>query len=496
MLNDLGLDAECRLRSRIMLAALMTVAIIPVTGLGQTAARQTEARARQAKPDAKVLINTKDDGYRGIWYMNQPSNDEYVYKYSGGMGTYCAKHNPHAWYVDKVKKTFFVYGGTTHDNFRHLVHMVSYYDHETGMVPRPTILLDKQTSDAHDNPVLNVDDQGYIWVFSSSHGQGRPSYISRCKQPYSIDEFELVFTGNFSYPQPWYFPGQGFLFMHTFYNPGRTICMMTSTDGAKWSERRMLAYIDEGHYQITQQLPGGRIASAFNFHPKGKGLNWRTNLYYMESSDFGKTWKSAGGEELTLPLKEIKNPALVHDYQAEGLNVYMKDITCDSQGRPVILVITSKGYESGPKNDPRTWTIAHWMGSKWELHGGDIVSDNNYDMGSLYTEADDAWRIIAPTQQGPQPYNPGGEVAMWLSKDQGQNWKMIRQMTAHSERNHTYVRRPIHANPAFYGFWADGNARKPSESFLYFCNRDGDVFRLPAKMEADFAKPELVPVAK
>ena len=30
----------------------------------------------------------KDDGYRGIWYCNEAQNDEYVYKYSGGLGTY------------------------------------------------------------------------------------------------------------------------------------------------------------------------------------------------------------------------------------------------------------------------------------------------------------------------------------------------------------------------------------------------------------------------
>lgn len=49
-----------------------------------------------------VTLNQRDDGYRGIWYMNQPSGDEYVYKYSGGLGTYCAKHNPFAVYCPQV----------------------------------------------------------------------------------------------------------------------------------------------------------------------------------------------------------------------------------------------------------------------------------------------------------------------------------------------------------------------------------------------------------
>jgi len=45
--------------------------------------------------------------------------------------------------------------------------MVSFYDHTTGEVPKPTLLLDKQTTDAHDNPVISIDEQGYIYIFST-----------------------------------------------------------------------------------------------------------------------------------------------------------------------------------------------------------------------------------------------------------------------------------------------------------------------------------------
>ena len=78
----------------------------------------------------RITLNTKDDGYRGIWYMNQPLKSVYKYKYSGGLGTYCAKHKPFAVYCDTVNKTFFCYGGTSKANNRSLIHMVSYYDHE------------------------------------------------------------------------------------------------------------------------------------------------------------------------------------------------------------------------------------------------------------------------------------------------------------------------------------------------------------------------------
>ena len=453
-----------------------------------------------------VLYNTKADGYRGIWYMNQPLDNEYKYKYSGGLATYCAKHNPFAIYREEVNKTFFCYGGTDQENST-LFHMVSFYDHATGEVPKPTLVLDKQTTDAHDNPVMSINEEGYIYIFSTSHGTSRPSYIHKSKKPYDIEEFEVVEATkveegkdvpmtNFSYMQSWYLPGNGFVNFFTRYNypAARTICFMTSPDGKTWSEWQRIAAIKKGHYQISA-IGNGVAGSSFNFHPdteEKNGLNWRTNLYYVETRDFGKTWQAADGTALELPLTEIENPALVHDYYNEDLNVYMKDITYDQENRPVILYITSKGFEAGPQNDPRTWRTARWNGEEWIIR---IIttSDNNYDMGSLYIEDDGTWRLIGPTETGPQPYNPGGEMALWESKDQGQSWTKVKQMTQGSEYNHTYARRPLNVHPDFYAFWADGHGRQPSESRLYISDKDGNVFRFPQQMNGEMAKLDKMP---
>lgn len=453
-----------------------------------------------------VLYNTKTDGYRGIWYMNQPLDNEYKFKYSGGLGTYCAKHNPHAIYRSEVNKTFFCYGGTDEENST-LLHMVSFYDHSTGEVPKPTLLLDKKTTDAHDNPVMSIDEYGYIYIFSTSHGTSRPSYISKSKKPYDVEAFEKVEAtkieegkavpmDNFSYMQSWYAPGDGFVNFFTSYNDpaDRTICFMTSPDGEKWSEWQRIAAIKKGHYQIS--AIGEDVAgSAFNFHPdieSKSGLNWRTNLYYVETHDLGKTWQAADGTPLELPLTEIVNPALVYDYYHNDSNVYLKDITYDQENRPVILYLTSKGYETGPKNDPRTWKTARWNGKEWSIR--DITtSDNNYDMGSLFIEGDGTWRLIAPTETGPQPYNPGGEIAMWESKDQGQSWLKLKQLTQNSEFNHTYARRVVNAHPDFYSFWADGHGRKTSESRLYISSREGKVFRFPQQMSKEMRKLDKLP---
>jgi len=378
--------------------------------------------------------------------------------------------------------------------------MVSFYDHAAGAVPRPTILLDKETPDAHDNPVISVDGDGRIWIFSTSHGTSRPSCIHRTVKPYDISEFEPVPAtrldggmkvpiNNFSYMQPWHRPGRGFaaFFTRYHYPAERTICFMSSPDGVEWSEWTRLAAMGKGHYQVSA-AGRDRAGSAFNYHPDPGGLNWRTNLYYVETPDFGQSWRAADGTPLEVPLTRIESPALVHDYVAEGLNVYMKDINYDADDRPIILYLTSNGYEAGPANGPRTWTTARWTGRTWDIRPL-TTSDSNYDMGSLYIEDDGTWRVIAPTGDGPQPGNPGGEMAMWVSRDLGSTWKKAAQLTSDSERNHTYARRPVNAHPEFYAFWADGHGREPSKSLLYFCSRDGDVYALPEEMKKESERP-------
>ncbi|MBL8236283.1 MAG: BNR-4 repeat-containing protein [Bryobacterales bacterium] len=429
------------------------------------------------------------EGYNGIWYFNQPSKDQYVYKYSGGFATYPQQQSPIAIYAPAVNKTFFCYGGARPGEQR-LLQMVSYFDHKTGTVPRPTLLIDKATEDAHDNPVMSIDADGYIWIFSNAHGTSRPAFIHRSKQPYDVSAFDIVVTTNFSYGHPWFVPGQGFLFLHTIYaGKCRGLRWSTSPDGRAWSESHPLARIELGHYQITAHS-NARTATVFNVHPEPVGLNARTNLYYLETTDMGKTWKTVNGAAVQTPLTAKANPALVHDYQAENRLVYLKEVAFNNDGHPVILYMTSASYESGPKSDPHIWHTARWTGEKWEIR--ELTrSDHNYDFGALWIEKDSTWRVIAPTLPGPIPYTTGGDMVMWTSKNQGQSWQSKR-LTHARERNHTYARKPVNAHPDFYAIWADGHTLRPSDSSLYFATKSGKVYRLPSKMTSVSAKPELV----
>jgi len=454
--------------------SVQIVLCLTVLGILSTAAVEEAAAA-----------SPKDDGYRGIWFtLGQMT--EYGDKYSGGLGTYTANHVPMAIYAKEANKTFFVYGAGKQGK-RYLLDMVSYFDHARGVVPRPTIVHDKQgVNDPHDNPSLCIDPRGYVWVFVSGRARARPGFIYRSTKPYSIDDFEMISQREITYPQPRWIEGQGLLHLFTKYTHGRELYFSTSPDGKNFSPDQKFAGMG-GHYQTSHQR-GNRVITAFNMHPGGN-VDKRTNLYFLQTDDRGRTWRNAQGEPLQVPLVEPNNPALVRDYMAEKRLVYIHDLDLDRDGRPAILFITSASYKPGPEGDPRWWTIAHWTGKNWEF--SEITRANhNYSTGSLYIE-EGQWRIIGPTERGPQPIGGGGELAIWTSKDEGKTWTHERDVTRGSARNHNYVRRPINAHPDFYAFWADGDPDKFSESRLYFSNQAGDqVWQLPYDMPADFAQPE------
>jgi hypothetical protein len=428
------------------------------------------------------------EGYRGIWFtLGQFS--KHGDKYSGGLGTYTANHDPMAVYAPQVDKTFFTYGGTTAQDKRYLLIMAACFDHKAGTVSRPVVVYDKKgVDDPHDNASINLDDQGHVWVFVSGRGKVRPGFKFRSKEPYCISEFVRVEEKEMTYPQAWFLPGQGWLHLFTKYTKGRELYWQTSTDGQTWTADRKLAGFG-GHYQVSH-VSGKRVGSFFNFHPGGD-VNKRTNLYYVQSEDFGQTWTTADGTPLKLPLAAIKNPALVFDFQAQKKLMYTCDLNFDRAGRPLLLYVTSRGHEPGPENEPREVCLSRWDGKAWQTS---VVSktDHNYDMGSLWVSGDD-WKVIFPNLPGPQPWGGGGEMCLWTSTDEGRSWKMTKQITHDSKLNHNYARRPLNAHNPFFAFWADGNPDKMSESRLFFCDSTGEYVRqLPYDMTGETATPVLV----
>ncbi|MEM9588372.1 MAG: BNR-4 repeat-containing protein, partial [Planctomycetota bacterium] len=420
--------------------------------------------------DAQTAGQTQSDvrrinGYRGIWftlgqYYGPGDSDQdyaprqrapvfpYGDKYSGGLATYTAKHVPLAIHAPEVNKTFFVFGGAPKANERYLLCMIGYFDHETGSVPKPVVVHDKQgVDDPHDNPSLSIDDQGYLWVFVSGRARSRPGFKYRSRKPWDIDGFDLIAQEELTYPQPQRTGAAGFLHLFTKYTGRRELYFESSEDGFTWTSDQKLAGIREpgdqqgGHYQtsaVHQEVNGRDVVGTFmNRHPNGD-VDRRTDIYYVQTNDQGKTWTTVDGLALETPLSEVASPARVADYASRNRNVYLKNMAFDQSGHPVLLYVTSNGHQPGPPNGPRQLEVVRWTGEQWVTSVVTTV-DHNYDMGSLVIQGDQ-WNVYAPTDPGPQPHHGGGEIVRWLSVDQGATWRRSATVTSGSLRNHNYVR--------------------------------------------------------
>ncbi|WP_197528375.1 BNR-4 repeat-containing protein [Aeoliella mucimassa] len=452
---------------------------------------------------------TPANGFQGIWYEVTSGGGSAPNKYGGGLGTYPQQNAPMAVYSEAAQKTFFGISLDIDPSSTHRIgHAISYYDHVTGMVARPQIWVDTATSDAHDSPVLSIDDEGYLYLFSSTHGEARRSYIHRSSEQYSIDSIDelldysaedmAVFGSTageprFSYAGGWYLPNapgdEKFLLLHTRYIDGdRDLFYSTSPDADTWTTRQTFSEIEAGQYQTSWVKDDGRtVGTIFNIHPEiGNGSDYRTDLYYAETGDLGATWQNAAGLQLSTPFTERSADALVYDSVGDE-RVYLKDINYDSEGNPVILFVTSPTHIPG--TETRTVKTAYYDDG-WVIRDV-MTTDHNYDHGSLYVEGD-TWRIIAPFIDGPQQYGTGGQIGMWTSDNQGESWVLEHQLTNNDLFNQGYVQRPLNAQADFYGLWADGDAWEPSPSNFYFTTQAGDVYRLPYDMTTEFALPELM----
>lgn len=311
--------------------------------------------------------------------------------------------------------------------------MVATFDHLTGAFSKPVCVFDKWCADPHDNPAIQIDPDGYVWLFSPSHGEWTTrSFIHKSRRPYEIDDWVTVSDSPlFAYPQPWVDPEFGWMFLHTEYHHGRGLRFKSSPDGVGWTDSVPLVDFGKGHYQVSWFDPELRLLGmAFDMHPETQGLDGRTNLYFLQSRDGGEHWEAAAGTPVALPVTDAQGPALVQDYHSSGNVVYLRDLKYTLDGRPVILYVISGGFEPGPQHGPHQWQVALWEGGQWKIRDP-WTSDNNYDHGELWMEAG-RWRVIAPSGKGPQPYNPGGEMEIWSTGDEGHSWTRDCALTTNS----------------------------------------------------------------
>lgn len=141
-------------------------------------------------PPPPPPVDNSVGGYHGIWYSIGQSTS-FGPKYAGGLATYPQQSASIAEYSAAHNKTFFVYGGTDGQT-NSLNNMIGYFDHATGEMGRPQIIRDVGGTNIHQSATLNIDKDGYLWVFAHSHGTQGDGNLYRSDSPGDISAFTEV----------------------------------------------------------------------------------------------------------------------------------------------------------------------------------------------------------------------------------------------------------------------------------------------------------------
>ena len=417
-----------------------------------------------AAAPASDLLPTTVSTFTGVWYQSGTQNayPGQSHVYSGPMATYSAWHRPMAIHNAERATTYFVFGNAENSP------CISAYDHRTGRFAAPVILDTNPDLDAHRNPTLLIDADGFIYVFYGAHGH--PTRVARSAEPWKIDAWrrdatiEDLRTSN---PQPFQ-PTPAETVVSYRNSPPDSVdgtwCVRRSTDGAaSWQPTETIIHFDgcsiyamsigaSGPYPrkvhiAWSRLGGGVPEDAATLHLWAR----RYNVYYACSADGGKTWTRSDGTPYTLPIDEASAEKL---YDSGRHGVWLKDIQVGPDGRPLVLFIDSETQTFDAK-----WKLARPGEAGWRI--SDVaVSDHMYDDGALVVAGADDYRFYGPTGVS-QPHEDGGEIEEWRSGDEGATWKRARALTAGSKWSHNNVKTVFGGAPDFRIMWSYGDSTSP-----------------------------------
>lgn len=470
-------------------------------------------------------------------------------KYSGNLSTYTAKHYPVAVkHTDGM--VYFVYSGpvklensssfatstngntTTSANFkvsgksRTLGIYAAKYNPANDTVSQPVLVHTKFTDDPHDNAVINIGGDGHIYVLIAGRGYSRGAILYRSASPGSIDSFSGTHTSvnaagmtvnnnsispdnyNYSsfdtgfgiegiaYPKMFWIDSDGgyFRLIYTVYRDNSGVderniftarLNVNGTNPATLSHVTRIAGF-KGHY-VVANARGDDIVLAFNVH-LNNSVDKRTNIYYMHSSNGGKTWQNANNTTISSALvtESALDQVAAREYYHNGQNVsrriYLKDINFSGTGnnkKPIILYVGSVGSTS----DKPSTSIDHYLaksyfdGSSWTQARISNDVDHNYSSGMLVSDGSSSFDVYFPgTPEANNNALGGGAVAKTQTVSNSSTQYSVSYMTsADSPSNYSsptkyldricefnYIR-PIHNNNSktgLLGFSAAGNPYK------------------------------------
>ncbi len=314
------------------------------------------------------------------------------------------------------------------------------------------------TGDAHGQPAMLIDSNGYIHVVWGTHG-GTFQY-SKSTNPEDISSWAAqsdLWDG--TYPQLLQF-SDGTIYM--FYrNAGGTGWEhRTSSDsGANWSS---LTTVQLGFgYCVFKKGIGDTIHGLIFTYPGTTNVD-RHNIYYILYS--GGQWKNIKAENQTLPVTYL-NDILVYD--SGVLYTPGPNICFDSTNKPYIIFTEGTDFIG-----TYSYKFTKYVGSSWVVYSlgvstnywrdsfvsMDCVSPTHFDAyvitGGL--EAPVGWDVLT---QG-VPVSLGGNVEKWSSTDGGVTWAKIETITSGHQYLDPVVVINHHANAKVFFAQYQGNVNR------------------------------------
>ena len=166
-----------------------------------------------------------------------------------------------------------------------LLHMVSYYDHATGTVPRPTHPARTR------RPTTPTTTRRCSSTTRATSGSSptptapagrRTSTAARSRTPSTSSSWSQ--KTNFSYTPAVAPARQGVpLPAHALLAGPRPVLDDQRRRPSTWDEPQPLAEDRAGPLPDQLARTATRVGTAFDYHPQAGGLNARTNLYYLET---------------------------------------------------------------------------------------------------------------------------------------------------------------------------------------------------------------------
>jgi parallel beta-helix repeat protein len=327
----------------------------------------------------------------------------------------CGFISPEAIYIPTTDCTYIVYFNWSFETY------IVEYSHATDTFSEPVLIgVNPSFYNDHCMPAISIDNDGYIYVFYGQRQSSGVQFYKNSTNPYDITQWSaqksLGVSTAYSYPQVWNYPvADKIIYIAHDYGTGR----LFMTDSNNWSSGAgRINLLSTG----TSYMISAMDSNNYNIHLAWSYYLQNGNVYYMNSSNGGKTWYTADGTYLGEPSTGGPIPeSQALAFTVTGYNckcqVISGNINFDSSGNPLIAFYV----ESGGANNPICqYKLARWDDSDW------VISNISNGQGHvcILTDNDTAYRVYCTDCVN--RYNIGaigsGPMVEYISTNSGANW--------------------------------------------------------------------------